>query len=142
MRWWRRGGGGGKRFKLNAVETKNDRVMTAPESSQWLWVSLSIRNGEEGRLCDYPSTNSRAQSGHHGPGKTCNHAVLQHLPPRERGMVSSPAGTREPLSIWLNNNGPLFEPLKRSSIRGNTNFSLAAEISLVDIYRRVVLKFE
>lgn len=31
------------RFKLNAVETKNDRVMTAPGLQRWLMVSLKAR---------------------------------------------------------------------------------------------------
>lgn len=72
--------------------------MTALVPSRWLWLSLSIRSGEEGRPCDYPSTNSRAQSGHHGPGKTCNHAVLQHLPREPRDGFVFPAGTRVPES--------------------------------------------
>lgn len=72
----------GERLKLNAAETKNDRVMTAPGlTGQWLRVSLGTWTvgGPREEPCDYPSTNSRAQSGHHGPVETCNHAVLQHL---------------------------------------------------------------
>lgn len=38
------------------------------------WTMVKGEDGED--LCDYPSTNSRAQSGHHGPAETCNHAVL------------------------------------------------------------------
>ncbi|TGZ37530.1 Uncharacterized protein DBV15_04674, partial [Temnothorax longispinosus] len=72
----------GERLKLNAAETKNDRVMTAPGlTGQWLLVSLGTWTvgGPREEPCDYPSTNSRAQSGHHGPVETCNHAVLQDL---------------------------------------------------------------
>lgn len=72
----------GERLKLNAAETKNDQVMTAPGlTGQWLRVSLGTWTvgGPREEPCDYPSTNSRAQSGHHGPVETCNHAVLQHL---------------------------------------------------------------
>lgn len=75
----------GERLKLNAAETKNDRVMTAPGLNSgcgYIWVR-GRRRAERGP-CDYPSTNSRAQSGHHGPEETCNHAVLQHLS-AERG---------------------------------------------------------
>ncbi|KYQ57416.1 hypothetical protein ALC60_03377 [Trachymyrmex zeteki] len=66
----------GERLKLNAAETKNDRVMTAPGlTGQWLRVSLGtwMVEGPREEPCDYPSTNSRAQSGHHGPVETCNH---------------------------------------------------------------------
>lgn len=77
--------------------------MTAPGlTGQWLRVSLGTWTVEEPgeEPCDYPSTNSRAQSGHHGPAETCNHAVLQHLRQEEtlwfrpplRGHVVTPGG--------------------------------------------------
>lgn len=106
----------GERLKLNAAETKNDRVMTAPGlTGQWLRISLGTWTvgGSTGEPCDYPSTNSRAQSGHHGPVETCNHAVLQHLrqeetlwfrPPLHRHVVT-PDGASRSIGIDPRTNG-------------------------------------
>ncbi|KAI4477278.1 hypothetical protein M0804_012868 [Polistes exclamans] len=39
----------------------------------------------EGRLCDYPSTNSRAQSGHHGPAVDVQSRGSPASPEKETG---------------------------------------------------------